>query len=118
MWTSGLPPGDGPSGREGYETERARLATAARRQREWARAGAQRAANPRYAPDSDKNIRHGKIEGAQALGAGAAKADRATERLDAEAPDAVREPRLVIAEASRAGTSWSSCAARWSVKAM
>jgi ATPase subunit of ABC transporter with duplicated ATPase domains len=92
--------------REGYETERSKLVEAARRQREWARAGAQRAANPRYAPDNDKNIRAGRIEGAQRLAAGAARTGRAIERLDADAPDVVREPwqlRLTIAEAPRSG---------------
>ncbi len=92
--------------REGYETERSRLVDAARRQREWARAGAQRAANPRYAPDNDKNIRAGRIEGAQRLAAGAARTGRAIERLDADAPEVVREPwqlRLTIAEAPRSG---------------
>jgi ATPase subunit of ABC transporter with duplicated ATPase domains len=92
--------------REGYEDERAKLAEAARRQREWARAGAQRAANPRYAPDGDKHIRAGRIAGAQQLGAGAARLDRAVDRLDAGAPDVVREPwrlQLSIAAAPRAG---------------
>ncbi len=92
--------------RDGYETQRGRLVDAARRQREWARAGAQRAANPRYQPDGDKNIRAGRIEGAQKLGAGAARSARAIERLDAEAPEVVREAwrlRLSIAPAPRAG---------------
>jgi ATPase subunit of ABC transporter with duplicated ATPase domains len=94
------------SARDDYEAQRGRLVDAARRQREWARAGAQRAANPRNALDGDKFIRHGRIEGAQRLGAGAARSDRAVERLDAEAPDVVREPwqlRLSIAQAPRAG---------------
>ena len=92
--------------REGYETRRADLVEAARRQREWARSGAQRAANPRYAPDNDKNIRHGKIQGAQATGARAARAERAIARLDESAPDVVRQPwrlKLSIAESARAG---------------
>jgi ATPase subunit of ABC transporter with duplicated ATPase domains len=92
--------------RAGYETERSRLVEGARRKREWARAGAARAANPRYAPDNDKNIRHGRIAGAQRLGATAAKVDRAIERLDADAPEDVREPwqlRLAIGVAPRAG---------------
>jgi ATPase subunit of ABC transporter with duplicated ATPase domains len=92
--------------REGYENERARLVETARRQREWARAGAQRAANPRYQPDNDKTIRAWKIEGAQRLGSTAARTARAVERLDASAPDEVREPwrlRLSIAESARAG---------------
>jgi ATPase subunit of ABC transporter with duplicated ATPase domains len=92
--------------RAAYESRRADLVEAARRQREWARAGAQRAANPRYAPDNDKNIRHGRIEGAQAGGARAARTDRAIARLDESAPDVVRQPwrlQLSIAEAARAG---------------
>jgi ATPase subunit of ABC transporter with duplicated ATPase domains len=92
--------------RVGYETERSRLVEGARQKREWARAGAQRAANPRYAPDGDKHIKHRRTAGAQRLGAGAAKIDRAVERLDADAPDDVREPwrlQLAIGTASRAG---------------
>jgi ATPase subunit of ABC transporter with duplicated ATPase domains len=92
--------------RESYEERRAGLVESARQRREWARAGAQRAANPRYAPDNDKNIRHGRIAGAEALGAGAARTERAIERLDREAPEVVREPwrlQLSIAEAARAG---------------
>jgi len=92
--------------REAYETRRADLVEAARRQREWARAGAQRAANPRYMPDNDKSLRHKRIAGAQATGAGAARTDRAIERLDLAAPDVVREPwrlQLSIAETARAG---------------
>jgi ATPase subunit of ABC transporter with duplicated ATPase domains len=92
--------------RAGYETERSRLVEGARQKREWARAGAQRAANPRYAPDGDKHIKHRRTVGAQRLGAAAAKIDRAVERLDADAPEDVREPwrlRLSIATASRAG---------------
>jgi ATPase subunit of ABC transporter with duplicated ATPase domains len=92
--------------RQNYEDERSRLVDTARRQREWARSGAQRAANPRYAADGDKHIRHKRITGAQGLGAAAARADRAVERLDAEAPDDVREPwrlQLSIGTAPRAG---------------
>ncbi len=92
--------------REEYEQSRARLVEAARRQREWARAGAQRAANPRYQPDNDKNIRAGRIESAQRLGAGAARTARAVERLDAAAPELVRDAwrlQLSIAQAPRAG---------------
>ena len=92
--------------RAGYENDRAKLVEGARRKREWARSGAARAANPRYAPDGDKNIRHGRIEGAQRLGSAAGKLDRAIERLDADAPDDVREPwqlRLSIGVAPRSG---------------
>jgi ATPase subunit of ABC transporter with duplicated ATPase domains len=92
--------------RAGYESERSRLVDAARQKREWARSGAQRAANPRYAPDGDRIGRHKRIAGAQRLGAGAAKVDRAVDRLDADAPDDVREPwrlQLAIGGAPRAG---------------
>jgi len=88
-----------------YETERDRLTEAARRQRQWARSGAQRAANPRYQDDPDKNVRFAKIAGAQSSGARAARIDRAIARLDSDAPDDVREPwqlRLSIGEAQRA----------------
>jgi ATPase subunit of ABC transporter with duplicated ATPase domains len=89
-----------------YEAERDKLAETARRQRQWARSGAQRAANPRYQDDPDKHVRFAKIAGAQATGARAARTDRAIARLDADAPDEVREPwqlRLSIGAAQRAG---------------
>jgi ATPase subunit of ABC transporter with duplicated ATPase domains len=89
-----------------YETERQRLAETARRQRQWARSGAQRAANPRNQDDPDKHVRFAKIAGAQNSGAGAARTDRAIARLDADAPDEVREPwqlHLSIGEAHRSG---------------
>jgi ATPase subunit of ABC transporter with duplicated ATPase domains len=89
-----------------YESERDRLAETARQQRQWARSGAQRAANPRYQPDPDKNIKAFKIAGAQHTGGAAAKIDRAITRLGKDAPEEVREPwrlRLEIAEAKRAG---------------
>jgi ATPase subunit of ABC transporter with duplicated ATPase domains len=89
-----------------YEAERDKLTEASRRQRQWARSGAQRAANPRYQDDPDKHVRFGKIVGAQNSGARAARTDRAIARLDADAPDEVREPwqlRLSIGEAHRAG---------------
>ena len=92
--------------RETYEERRSELVDSARRQREWARAGALRAANPRYAPDGDKHIRRKRVAGAEALGAGAARIDRAIERLDRDAPEVVREPwrlQLTIAETHRAG---------------
>jgi ATPase subunit of ABC transporter with duplicated ATPase domains len=87
-----------------YETERSRLVDTARQKREWARSGALRAA--RDLSEADKNIRHHNKETAQRSGAGAAKADRAVERLDADAPDDVREPwklQLSIGVAARAG---------------
>ena len=89
-----------------YETERDKLAESARQQRQWARSGAQRAANPRYQPDPDKNIRASRIAGAQTTGGNAARIDKAIARLDSDAPDEVREPwqlRLSIGQARRAG---------------
>jgi ATPase subunit of ABC transporter with duplicated ATPase domains len=89
-----------------YESERDKLTETARQQRQWARSGEQRASNPRYQSDPDKNIKAAKIAGAQRTAGRAAKADNAIARLDASAPDEVREAwqlRLEIAEASRAG---------------
>ncbi len=80
---------------EAYETYAARrddLIERARRQKEWARSGeqsAKSAAARRKEPD--KNIRRGRAEGAQHLGAKAAATLRAVERLDRL--DAVEEPR-------------------------
>ena len=89
-----------------YAAERDKLAETARQQRQWARSGAQRAANPRNQDDPDKNIRAYRIASAQNTGARAAKTDKAIARLDSAAPDEVREPwqlRLEIAEARQAG---------------
>jgi ATPase subunit of ABC transporter with duplicated ATPase domains len=90
-----------------YQSERGKLTGAARRQREWARSGAQRAASARSRQaEPDKNIRAHRVGTAQNLGAGAARADRAVSRLDSAAPDEVREPwqlRLTIGEARRTG---------------
>jgi len=89
-----------------YESERSQLTESARQQRQWARSGAQRAANPRYQADPDRHIKSFKIARAQQTGSGAAKIDKAISRLDKDAPDEVREPwqlRLEIAQAKRAG---------------
>jgi ATPase subunit of ABC transporter with duplicated ATPase domains len=90
-----------------YETERDKLTDAARRQRQWARTGAQRATSARtLQSEPDKNIRAARIASAQSTGSGAAKIDKAISRLDADAPDEVREPwqlQLSIGEARRAG---------------
>src|SRR5215469_8439034 len=69
-----------------YESERNQLAESAREQRQWARSGAQRAANPRYQSDPDKHIKSFKIARAQHTGSGAAKIDKAIGRLDKGAP--------------------------------
>ena len=90
-----------------YETERDRLSEQARRQRQWARSGAQRATSARFQQsEPDKFIRAFRSEGAQNSAGLAARIDRAITRLDADAPDEVREPwqlRLSIGEAHRAG---------------
>jgi ATPase subunit of ABC transporter with duplicated ATPase domains len=89
-----------------YESEKSKLTEAARTQRQWARSGAQRAANPRYQDDPDKNIRASRIAGAEKTAAKAARADRALARLERDAPDEVREPwhlQLAIGQAHRAG---------------
>ena len=89
-----------------YEAERDKLTEAARQQRQWARSGAQRAANPRNQSDPDKHIKAHKIAGAQSTGVKAARTDKAITRLEKDAPDEIREPwqlRLEIAEAKRAG---------------
>jgi ATPase subunit of ABC transporter with duplicated ATPase domains len=90
-----------------YEGERDRLTEQARRQRQWARSGAQRATSARqYRADRDKFSRAFHAGMAQETGSRAASIDRAIARLDSDAPDEVREPwqlRLSIAEAQRAG---------------
>jgi ATPase subunit of ABC transporter with duplicated ATPase domains len=89
-----------------YENQREQLAETARMQRQWARSGAQRAANPRHLPDGDKHIKAAWIAGAERTAAKASRADRAIERLDSGAPDQVLKPwrlQLTIAEAGRAG---------------
>jgi ATPase subunit of ABC transporter with duplicated ATPase domains len=90
-----------------YEAERDKLSETARRQRQWARTGEQRANSGRARQaEPDKNIRAARVAGAQSTAAKASRSDRAIARLDAVAPDEVREPwqlRLEIAEARRAG---------------
>jgi len=90
-----------------YETERDRLTEAARRQRQWARSGTQRATSARqYRADRDKFSRAYHVGMAQQTGSKAAGIDKAITRLDSDAPDEVREPwqlRLSIAETHRAG---------------
>jgi ATPase subunit of ABC transporter with duplicated ATPase domains len=90
-----------------YEAERDKLTDAARRQRQWARAGAQRATSARaQQAEPDKSIRAFRVASAQNTGSGAAKIDKAISRLDADAPEEVREPwqlQLSIGETRRAG---------------
>jgi ATPase subunit of ABC transporter with duplicated ATPase domains len=89
-----------------YESQRDKLTETARMQRQWSRSGAQRAANPRRQADPDKNIKAFNIASAEKTGARAARADRALARLEAAAPEEVREPwhlQLQIAQSDRAG---------------
>ena len=90
-----------------YEAERDKLTESARRQRQWARTGAQRAVSARAQQNEpDKHIRAVKISTAQHTGSNAARIDKTIGRLDADAPDEVREPwqlRLSIGESRRAG---------------
>jgi ATPase subunit of ABC transporter with duplicated ATPase domains len=90
-----------------YEAERDKLTESARRQRQWARTGAQRATSGRaLQAEPDKNIRAFRVSTAQNSGSAAARIDKAIGRLDADAPDEVREPwqlQLSIGETRRAG---------------
>ncbi len=91
---------------EAYESEREKLTARARQQRQWARSGTERAANPRYQADPDKHVRAFRVAGAQRTGGKAAGIDKARARLDSNAPDEVREPwhlQLSIGAAARAG---------------
>jgi ATPase subunit of ABC transporter with duplicated ATPase domains len=92
--------------RASYQSERDHLVEQARAQRQWARSGAQRAANPARQPDNDKIRKGSWIASAQNTGAGAARSERAIARLDRDAPDQVREAwrlQLTIAAADRPG---------------
>jgi ATPase subunit of ABC transporter with duplicated ATPase domains len=90
-----------------YESERDKLTQAARQQRQWARSGMLRATSARARrTEPDKHIRAAHVAGAQETASQAPKIDRAIARLDAAAPDEVREPwrlQLSIGQARRAG---------------
>jgi len=93
---------------EAYAAKRDDLVQRARRQKEWARSGersAKSAASRRKEPD--KNIRAGRAEGAQQLGAKAAATLRAVDRLDrnerVDEPRKEWELRLRFGAASRSG---------------
>ena len=93
---------------ETYAAKREGLVERARRQKEWARSGersAKSAASRRKEPD--KNIRAGRAEAAQQLGAKAAATLRAVDRLDrlerVEEPRKEWELRLRFGAASRSG---------------
>ncbi|MBA2552825.1 MAG: ABC-F family ATP-binding cassette domain-containing protein [Geodermatophilaceae bacterium] len=83
-----------------YADVRSELVQRAHRQREWARAGAARSANP--AKENDKSIRWREVQRAQRTGAKGAAADAALERLAVvEQPRDAWELRLNIASAGR-----------------
>jgi len=85
-----------------YATTRQGLVDRARRQREWARAGAARAANPRRAPDNDKSIRWREVQRSQRSGAKATVAERELARLEqVEEPRDPWELRLRLPSAGR-----------------
>lgn len=99
-----------------HEATRSRLVDTARTHRQWSREGTQRAMNPRRQPDGDKFRKASRVAGAQQTGAAAAKADRAVERLDRQAPEQVREPwQLRFSIAETAGTGGVSLALRAAV---
>ena len=89
-----------------WAEQRDRLKGHAQRQREWATSAGQDTGRRGAAKESDKHLRYRAQQRAQGLGANAAKADRAVERMER---DAVEEPRgawelrLSIAQAPRSG---------------
>jgi ATPase subunit of ABC transporter with duplicated ATPase domains len=88
-----------------YAGKRDELTERARRQKEWARSGERSANSPAARrKEPDKNIRHGRAQGAQQLGARAAAAIRAAERLEPVAePRKDWELRLQLAAGARSG---------------
>ncbi len=86
-----------------YSSQRDALLEQAKRKQEWARSGAQRSA--RKPADNDKFVRHFHIQKAQSTGAGAARAQRAADRLaEVEEPRTPWELRLKLDQGSRSGT--------------
>jgi ATPase subunit of ABC transporter with duplicated ATPase domains len=91
---------------EDFAGKRQGLVDHAQRQREWATTAGRDVGRRGAASESDKHQRHRNQQRAQGLGASAAKADRAVERLDRVAVEEPREPwelRLTIAQAPRSG---------------
>jgi ATPase subunit of ABC transporter with duplicated ATPase domains len=85
-----------------YAGTRQTLVERARRQREWGRAGAARAANPRRAPDNDKSIRWREVQRSQRTSAKATLAERELARLEqVEEPRDPWELRLRLPSAGR-----------------
>jgi ATPase subunit of ABC transporter with duplicated ATPase domains len=90
---------------EAYAGRRDELIQRARRQREWSRSGERSANSPAARRrEPDKNIRHARAQGAQQLGAGAAAAIRAADRLEVvQEPRKEWELRLRLGAARRSG---------------
>ena len=90
---------------EAYDERRGALVDRARREKEWARQGVARATSTRaLRSEPDRNIRAGKLAGAQSRGAAAARTLRSLDRLEAVAD--VRDPwelRLPLAAGARGG---------------
>jgi ATPase subunit of ABC transporter with duplicated ATPase domains len=85
---------------QAYAEKKDELAERARRQREWARSGAKRAANPNR--EQDKHIRYREVQRSQRTAARAATTERAIDRLEAvEEPRDPWELRLTLASAGR-----------------
>jgi ATPase subunit of ABC transporter with duplicated ATPase domains len=88
---------------DAYDETRTGLLDRARRERVWARQGTARATSARArAAEPDKNIRAGKVAGAQARGAAAARVLRQVERLEeVEDPRDPWQLRLALDPATR-----------------
>jgi ATPase subunit of ABC transporter with duplicated ATPase domains len=89
-----------------WAEQRDRLKSHAQRQREWATSAGQDTGRRGAAKESDKHLRFRNQQRAQGLGANAAKADRAVERMERTAVEEPREAwelRLSIAQAPRSG---------------
>jgi ATPase subunit of ABC transporter with duplicated ATPase domains len=85
---------------EEYAATRDTLVERARRQKEWARAGAGRAGNPKREPD--KHIRYREVQRSQRTGAKGAATERELARLEVvEQPRDPWELRLTLASAGR-----------------
>ena len=83
-----------------YAATRDTLVERARRQKEWARAGAGRAANPKREPD--KHIRYREVQRSQRTGAKGAATERELARLEAvEEPRDPWQLRLTLTSAGR-----------------
>jgi ATPase subunit of ABC transporter with duplicated ATPase domains len=89
-----------------WAEKRDHLKDHAQRQREWATSAGQDTGRRGAAKESDKHLRFRNQQRAQGLGANAAKADRAVERMERDAVEEPREAwelRLSIAQAPRSG---------------